>query len=65
MKGANKNQNSDVKSSVYNGWVTASKNFSPGKLQEQEQAQFERAKFHEEQSKLFNFVLGGKVNFNF
>jgi hypothetical protein len=48
---------------VVTGWVAAAKNFSPGALREQENAQFERAKLYDEHAKRFNFVLGGKLHF--
>lgn len=47
--------------SVFEGWVDAAKQYTPGVLNDCESAQFERAESYEEHSKRFDFVLGGKL----
>lgn len=55
----------DRVSPVFQAWVDATRDYKPQKLEENECAQFEKSKIYEEQSRSFNFVLGGRVNFNF
>lgn len=47
------------------GWNTILKKYNAGKLNEQEKAQFDRARFSEEQAKKNSFVLGGQINRSF
>jgi len=49
----------------FSGWTKAATSGISAKLEEQEEAQFNRARLYEESSKKFDFVLGGKLNFRF
>ncbi|MDP3260343.1 MAG: hypothetical protein Q8M34_07135 [Thermodesulfovibrionales bacterium] len=52
-------------SSIVEGWNAVIKKYHAGKLNEQEKAQFDRARFSEEQAKKNSFVLGGQINRSF
>ncbi|PKN30360.1 MAG: hypothetical protein CVU64_03660 [Deltaproteobacteria bacterium HGW-Deltaproteobacteria-21] len=48
-------------SSTVEGWRKVSTTNKAGKLSEREKAQFEKARFSEEQVKRSSFVLGGNI----
>lgn len=50
---------------AFSGWTKAAASGISVKLEEQEEAQFNRARFWEESSSKMDFVLGGKLNFRF
>ncbi len=52
-------------SSIVEGWNAVIKKYPIEKLNEQEKAQFDRARFSEEQAKKKSFILGGQINRNF
>ena len=53
---------SNQKKSILEKWERISKEYVGGELNEQEKAQFDRARFAEEQARNKSFVLGGHIN---
>jgi hypothetical protein len=51
----------DGEGKIMEGWARFSREYTPGGLNEQEEAQFARARFAEEQAKKTGFVLGGPL----
>ena len=48
--------------SIVEGWLRVSKDYRFGGLTEQEKAQFEKARFAEEQAKKTHFILGEPIH---
>lgn len=57
--------NNKKETSIVEAWSTVSKEYRSGELNEQEKAQFDRAKFSDEQAQKSSFVLGGQINRSF
>jgi hypothetical protein len=52
-------------SRIVEGWERISQEYRAGELNEQEKAQFEKARFADEQTQRRSFTLGGQINRNF
>lgn len=48
--------------SIVEGWKRISQEYRAGELNEQEKAQFEKARFADEQTQRKSFTLGGQIN---
>lgn len=46
---------------IFEGWRKATTSREEGKLSEQEEAQFEKARFAEDQVRKSSFLLGGQI----
>ncbi len=52
--------------SIVEGWTTViTKEYRVGELNDREKAQFDRARFSDEQASRNSFVLGGEINRRF
>ena len=47
---------------IVEGWIQISKEYTSGKLNDEEKAQIDRARFADEQAKKSSFVLGGPIS---
>mgnify|MGYP001576293313 CR=1 FL=1 len=64
-KSGNNIREVETEKSIVEGWVSITKEYRAGELNEQEKAQFGKARFADEQTQRKSFTLGGQINRHF